>query len=75
MEIELAGCNLGWALDKSSRKNVFQLNTNSDFQILFQTDDKELATEWYDKIAELVDIQVKKGNVFYSYSFCINSIQ
>jgi hypothetical protein len=43
LEIELAGSTVDWSMDKSSRKNVFQLNTSTDLQMLLQADDTETA--------------------------------
>ena len=60
----------GWAQDKSSRKNVFQLNTSADFQILFQCDDKDLAAEWFEKIAEVVDSQVTNEAMISLITWC-----
>jgi hypothetical protein len=50
VEIELDGASVEWTEEKSSRKNVFQLSTLSDLQMLFQVDDKELAVEWFEEI-------------------------
>jgi len=55
MEIELKKCNVSWTTNKSSRKNVFQLNTPSGLQILFQSDDKEGAKSWYEEIDKRCD--------------------
>ena len=39
----MSGSTVDWSTDKSSRKNVFQLNTSTDLQMLFQADDTEIA--------------------------------
>lgn len=53
LEIELNGSNVEWTEEKSSRKNVFQLNTRSDLQMLFQSEDKSLATDWFEDIKRI----------------------
>lgn len=53
MEIDLDGAIVEWTEEKSSRKNVFQLSTQSagsELQLLFQVDDKGLAGEWFNDI-------------------------
>ncbi|XP_021947471.1 rho GTPase-activating protein 12 [Folsomia candida] len=50
VEIELNGATVEWTDERSSRKNVFQLSTLSDLQMLFQLDDKSLAQEWFESI-------------------------
>jgi hypothetical protein len=55
VEIELSGASVEWTDDKSSRKNVFQLSTLSDLQMLFQVDDKDSAIEWFEHIRHVTE--------------------
>ncbi|ODN01939.1 Rho GTPase-activating protein 15 [Orchesella cincta] len=50
LEVELNGSTVEWTEEKSSRKNVFQLNSRSDLQMLFQSEDKNIAMEWFEDI-------------------------
>ncbi|CAL8147793.1 unnamed protein product [Orchesella dallaii] len=50
LEVELNGSSVEWTDEKSSRKNVFQLNSRSDLQMLFQSEDKNIANEWFEDI-------------------------
>lgn len=58
LEIELNGSTVEWTDEKSSRKNVFQLNSRSDLQMLFQSEDKNLATEWFEEIKRISESNV-----------------
>jgi len=44
-----------WTQEKSRKKNVFQLNTLSDLQMLFQSDDKDSAMEWFNDIRSITE--------------------
>ncbi|XP_075886555.1 rho GTPase-activating protein 15-like [Nelusetta ayraudi] len=48
--VQLCGAVIGWTMDKSSRKNVFQITTSTGNELLLQVDNYSTALKWYDAI-------------------------
>ncbi|XP_059198381.1 rho GTPase-activating protein 15 [Centropristis striata] len=57
--VQLCGAVIHWTTEKSSRKNVFQITTNTGSEYLLQTDGYSTATKWYDAIRKTVDSSTK----------------
>ncbi|XP_054451914.1 rho GTPase-activating protein 15-like [Anoplopoma fimbria] len=57
--VQLCGAVIEWTTEKSSRKNVFQITTNTGSEYLLQTDSYSTASQWYDAIRKAVDSATK----------------
>ncbi|XP_075968323.1 rho GTPase-activating protein 15 [Anarhichas minor] len=57
--VQLSGALIEWTTEKSSRKNVFQITTNTGSEYLLQTDSYSTASKWYDAIRKAVDSSTK----------------
>ncbi|KAM6955988.1 rho GTPase-activating protein 15 [Lycodopsis pacificus] len=57
--VQLSGALIEWTTEKSSRKNVFQITTNTGSEYLLQTDSHSTASKWYDAIRKAVDSSTK----------------
>uniref|UniRef100_A0A673ATM3 Rho GTPase-activating protein 15 n=1 Tax=Sphaeramia orbicularis TaxID=375764 RepID=A0A673ATM3_9TELE len=58
-EIHLSGAVIDWNSEKSSRKNVFQITTNTGSEYLMQTDSVSTANKWYDAIRQNISSATK----------------
>uniref|UniRef100_A0A8P4G1P0 Rho GTPase-activating protein 15 n=1 Tax=Dicentrarchus labrax TaxID=13489 RepID=A0A8P4G1P0_DICLA len=57
--VQLCGAFIEWTTEKSSRKNVFQITTNTGSEYLLQTDSYSTASKWYDAIRKTIDSSVR----------------
>ncbi|KAA8577598.1 hypothetical protein FQN60_007332 [Etheostoma spectabile] len=57
--VQLCGAVIEWMTEKSSRKNVFQITTNTGSEYLLQADSYSIASKWYDAIRKTVDSSTK----------------
>ncbi|XP_074514134.1 rho GTPase-activating protein 15 isoform X1 [Sebastes fasciatus] len=57
--VQLCGAVIEWTTEKSSRKNVFQITTNTGSEYLLQADSYSTASKWYDAIRRAVDSSTK----------------
>ncbi|XP_037345101.2 rho GTPase-activating protein 15 [Pungitius pungitius] len=57
--VQLCGAVIEWTTEKSSRKNVFQVITNTGSEYLLQTDSHSTANKWYDGIRKAIDNSTK----------------
>ncbi|TDH06462.1 hypothetical protein EPR50_G00113510 [Perca flavescens] len=57
--VQLCGAVIEWTTEKSSRKNVFQITTNTGSEYLLQADSYSIASKWYDAIRKTVDSSTK----------------
>ncbi|XP_034417979.1 rho GTPase-activating protein 15 isoform X1 [Cyclopterus lumpus] len=57
--LQLCGAIIEWTTEKSSRKNVFQIRTNTGSEYLIQADSYATASKWYDAIRKAVDSSTK----------------
>ncbi|XP_041858337.1 rho GTPase-activating protein 15 [Melanotaenia boesemani] len=62
--VQLCGAAIEWTTEKSSRKNVFQITTNTGSGYLVQTDSYSAASKWYDAIRKTVDSSTKDDRGF-----------
>ncbi|KAM8933608.1 rho GTPase-activating protein 15 [Pelodytes ibericus] len=53
--IDLCGAEVEWTKEKSSRKNVFQISTQSGNEFLLQSDDDIAVLEWFHEIRNTID--------------------
>uniref|UniRef100_A0A3Q3X6P4 Rho GTPase-activating protein 15 n=1 Tax=Mola mola TaxID=94237 RepID=A0A3Q3X6P4_MOLML len=57
--VPLCGAMIEWTTEKSSRKNVFQITTNTGSEYLLQADSYSTAAKWYDSIRANIDSSTK----------------
>uniref|UniRef100_A0A3Q3K6R2 Rho GTPase-activating protein 15 n=1 Tax=Monopterus albus TaxID=43700 RepID=A0A3Q3K6R2_MONAL len=57
--VQLCGAITRWTTEKSSKKNVFQLTTNTGSEYLLQADGYSTASKWYDDIRKAIDSSVR----------------
>uniref|UniRef100_A0A665X7V3 Rho GTPase-activating protein 15 n=1 Tax=Echeneis naucrates TaxID=173247 RepID=A0A665X7V3_ECHNA len=57
--VQLGGAVVEWTTEKSSKKNVFQLTTNTGSEYLLQADNYATANKWYDAIGKAVHSSVR----------------
>uniref|UniRef100_A0AAQ5YH51 Rho GTPase-activating protein 15 n=1 Tax=Amphiprion ocellaris TaxID=80972 RepID=A0AAQ5YH51_AMPOC len=57
--VQLCGAVIEWAKEKSSRKNVFQITTNTGSEYLIQTDSSSTANKWCDAIRKTINSSVR----------------
>ncbi|XP_070832130.1 rho GTPase-activating protein 15 [Chaetodon trifascialis] len=57
--VHLCGAVIEWTMEKSSRKNVFQITTNTGSEYLLQADSYSTASKWYDTIRKTIDSSTK----------------
>ncbi|XP_069010543.1 rho GTPase-activating protein 15 [Embiotoca jacksoni] len=62
--VQLNGAVIEWTTEKSSRKNVFQIITNTGSEYLVQADSYSTAGKWYDAIRKSVDASTKEDRGF-----------
>ncbi|XP_028249112.1 rho GTPase-activating protein 15 [Parambassis ranga] len=62
--VQLCGAVIEWTTEKSSRKNVFQITTNTGSDYLVQTDNYSTASKWYQAIRKTVDSSTKDDRCF-----------
>ncbi|KAM9709894.1 rho GTPase-activating protein 15 isoform 2-T2 [Menidia menidia] len=48
--VQLGGAVIEWTTEKSSKKNVFMITTNTGSEYLVQSDNSSTASKWYDAI-------------------------
>ncbi|KAM4608605.1 rho GTPase-activating protein 15 isoform 1-T1 [Polymixia lowei] len=59
--VGLAGAVIEWTTEKSSRKNVFQITTNTGSEYLLQADTYSTICKWHDAIKKIVS-SLSKGD-------------
>ncbi|KAM9343057.1 rho GTPase-activating protein 15 isoform 2-T2 [Pholidichthys leucotaenia] len=57
--VDLSGAVMVWTTEKSSKKNVFQITTNTGSEYLVQTDSYATANRWYEAIKKTIDSSSK----------------
>ncbi|XP_029693079.1 rho GTPase-activating protein 15 [Takifugu rubripes] len=57
--LSLSGAAIEWTAEKSSRKNVFQITTNTGSEFLIQADSSSTAASWYDTIRKTIKAPMK----------------
>uniref|UniRef100_UPI0037E761FD rho GTPase-activating protein 15 isoform X3 n=1 Tax=Semicossyphus pulcher TaxID=241346 RepID=UPI0037E761FD len=62
--VQLCGAVIEWTTEKSSRKNVFQITTNTGSEYLLQADSYSTATKWHDAIRKSVTSSTKADGGF-----------
>ncbi|XP_017296370.1 rho GTPase-activating protein 15 isoform X1 [Kryptolebias marmoratus] len=62
--VQLCGAVIDWTTEKSSKKNVFQITTNTGSEYLIQSDNYSTASKWYDAIRKTVDSSTKEDQSF-----------
>ncbi|XP_034549033.1 rho GTPase-activating protein 15 [Notolabrus celidotus] len=62
--VHLCGAVIEWTTEKSSRKNVFQVITNTGSEYLLQADNYTTATKWFDAIRKSADALTKADGGF-----------
>lgn len=62
--VQLCGAVIEWAKEKSSRKNVFQITTNTGSEYLIQTDICSTANKWFDAIRKTINSSTKDERGF-----------
>ncbi|XP_008284173.1 rho GTPase-activating protein 15 isoform X2 [Stegastes partitus] len=62
--VQLCGAVIEWTKEKSSRKNVFQITTNTGSEYLVQTDSYSTANKWCDAIRKTIDSSTKDEQSF-----------
>lgn len=62
--VHLCGAVIQWTTEKSSRKNVFQITTNTGSEYLLQADNYSTASKWYDIIRKKIDSSTKSDGSF-----------
>ncbi|XP_042283126.1 rho GTPase-activating protein 15 isoform X2 [Thunnus maccoyii] len=62
--LQLCGAVIEWTTEKSSRKNVFQITTNTGSEYLLQADSNTTASKWYDAIGKVITSSTKADGSF-----------
>ncbi|XP_022064915.2 rho GTPase-activating protein 15 isoform X2 [Acanthochromis polyacanthus] len=62
--VQLCGAVIEWTKEKSSRKNVFQITTNTGSEYLIQTDNCSTANKWCDAIRKTINSSTKDERGF-----------
>ncbi|XP_067458863.1 rho GTPase-activating protein 15 isoform X2 [Thunnus thynnus] len=62
--LQLCGAVIEWTTEKSSRKNVFQITTNTGSEYLLQADSNTTASKWYDAIGKVIASSTKADGSF-----------
>ncbi|MEQ2202540.1 hypothetical protein XENOCAPTIV_005817, partial [Xenoophorus captivus] len=62
--VQLCGAVIDWTTEKSSKKNVFQITTNTGSEYLIQADSYSTASKWLDAIRRTVDSSTKEDRGF-----------
>ncbi|XP_022612879.1 rho GTPase-activating protein 15 [Seriola dumerili] len=62
--VQLCGAVVEWTTEKSSRKNVFQITTNTGSEYLLQVESNSTASKWYDAIRKAVNSSTKADGGF-----------
>ncbi|CAJ1078521.1 rho GTPase-activating protein 15 isoform X2 [Xyrichtys novacula] len=62
--VALCGAVIMWTSEKSSKKNVFQITTNTGSEYLLQTDSYSTAVQWFDAIRRSVDASTRADGGF-----------
>ncbi|KAM9709895.1 rho GTPase-activating protein 15 isoform 3-T3 [Menidia menidia] len=62
--VQLGGAVIEWTTEKSSKKNVFMITTNTGSEYLVQSDNSSTASKWYDAIKKTVESSTKEDKGF-----------
>ncbi|XP_018518564.1 rho GTPase-activating protein 15 [Lates calcarifer] len=62
--VQLGGALIEWTTEKSSRKNVFQITTNTGSEYLLQVENHSTASKWHDAIKRAIDSSTKADGGF-----------
>ncbi|KAK2840499.1 hypothetical protein Q5P01_014239 [Channa striata] len=62
--VQLCGALIEWTTEKTSRKNVFQVTTNTGSEYLLQADSCSTAHKWFDGVKKAVDSSTKADGGF-----------
>ncbi|XP_038575878.1 rho GTPase-activating protein 15 isoform X2 [Micropterus salmoides] len=62
--VPLCGAVIEWTTEKSSKKNVFHITTNTGSEYLLQADSYSTASKWHDAIRKAVDSSTKADGGF-----------
>ncbi|KAM4731307.1 rho GTPase-activating protein 15 [Anableps anableps] len=62
--VQLSGAVIEWTTEKSSKKNVFQITTNTGSEYLIQADSYPTASKWHDAIRKTVDSSTREDRGF-----------
>ncbi|XP_054908769.1 rho GTPase-activating protein 15 [Poeciliopsis prolifica] len=62
--VKLCGAVIEWAAEKSSKKNVFQITTNTGSEYLIQADSFPTASKWHEAIRKTVDSSTREDRGF-----------
>nr|XP_033473009.1 rho GTPase-activating protein 15 [Epinephelus lanceolatus] len=62
--VPLGGAVIEWTTEKSSKKNVFQITTNTGSEYLLQVDTYSTASKWYDAIRKNINSSTKADGGF-----------
>ncbi|XP_042351256.1 rho GTPase-activating protein 15-like isoform X2 [Plectropomus leopardus] len=62
--VQLCGAVIEWTTEKSSRKNVFQIITNTGSEYLLQADSYSTASKWYDAIRKAINSSTEADGGF-----------
>ncbi|XP_040208560.1 rho GTPase-activating protein 12 isoform X5 [Rana temporaria] len=60
--VDLKGASVDWATrDKSSKKNVIEVKTNSGTEILIQSDNDNMIKEWYTALCNTIGVTITES--------------
>ncbi|XP_068602400.1 rho GTPase-activating protein 15 isoform X2 [Brachionichthys hirsutus] len=59
--VPLCGAVLEWTTEKSKRKNVFQITTNTGSEYLLQSDSRSAAGQWHEAIGRTIESSTENG--------------
>ncbi|XP_077347202.1 rho GTPase-activating protein 12 isoform X9 [Lithobates pipiens] len=60
--VDLKGASVEWATkDKSSKKNVIEVKTNSGSEILIQSDNDNMIKEWYTALCNTIGVPITEA--------------
>ncbi|XP_015240207.1 PREDICTED: rho GTPase-activating protein 15 [Cyprinodon variegatus] len=62
--VQLCGAVIEWTTEKSSKKNVFQITTNTGSEYLIQAENYSTASKWHDGIRKTVESLTKDDRGF-----------
>ncbi|GLD69035.1 rho GTPase-activating protein 15-like protein [Lates japonicus] len=62
--VQLGGALIEWTTEKSSRKNVFQITTNTGSEYLLQVENHSTASKWHDAIKRAINSSTKADGGF-----------
>ncbi|XP_015832148.1 rho GTPase-activating protein 15 isoform X3 [Nothobranchius furzeri] len=62
--VSLCGATIKWTSEKSSKKNVFQITTNTGSEYLLQSDIYSTSSKWHDAIKKTIESVTKEDRGF-----------